>query len=265
MMVDILRKLSTVYEGRHIPIFVDDGSDDSETVSILSTLNDGKTTVLHTNHLRPAGARNYGIERARGKYILPLDSDDTIEPTYLEKAVNVLETQPDIGVVYCQADLFGEKSGRWELPDYSRRAMLLDNIVFVTSMFYRSDWETVGGFKTNMDAGMEDYDFWLSILELGREIYQIPEVLFHYRIKPVSRTTSFQESCPQVQQIYRRIFENHKDFYKNNYDEVIPIMRDALIEQIFLRKKLETELKMVQGVKNIPILGKFIKWIIEHN
>ena len=30
-------------------------------------------------------------------------------------------------------------------------------------------------------------------------------------------------------------------------------MRDALIEQIFLRKKLETELKMVQGVKNIPI------------
>ena len=54
-------------------------------------------------------------------------------------------------------------------------------------------------------------------------------------------------------------------FYKNNYDEVIPIMRDALIEQIFLRKKLETELKMVQGVKNIPILGKFIKWIIEHN
>ena len=246
-------------------IIVDDGSDDSETVSILSTLNDGKTTVLHTNHLRPAGARNYGIERAGGKYILPLDSDDTIEPTYLEKAVNVLETQPDIGVVYCQADLFGEKSGRWELPDYSRRAMLLDNIVFVTSMFYRSDWETVGGFKTNMDAGMEDYDFWLSILELGREIYQIPEVLFHYRIKPVSRTTSFQESCPQVQQIYRRIFENHKDFYKNNYDEVIPIMRDALIEQIFLRKKLETELKMVQGVKNIPILGKFIKWIIEHN
>ena len=112
---------------------------------------------------------------------------------------------------------------------------------------------------------MEDYDFWLSILEFGREIYQIPEVLFHYRIKPVSRTTSFQESCPQVQQIYRRIFENHKDFYKNNYDEVIPIMRDALIEQIFLRKKLETELKMVQGVKNIPILGKFIKWIIEHN
>ena len=60
--------------------------------------------------------------------------------------------------------------------------MLLDNIVFVTSMFYRSDWETVGGFKTNMDAGMEDYDFWLSILELGREIYQIPEVLFHEQL-----------------------------------------------------------------------------------
>lgn len=90
------------------------------------------------------------------------------------------------------------------------RKMLLDNVVFVTALFYREDWEKIGGFNTNMQAGMEDYDFWLGILELGKEIYQIPEILFHYRIKPVSRTTGFQSDYIQVQQVYRQIYDNHK-------------------------------------------------------
>lgn len=244
-------------------IVIDDGSDDTETQKIISELNKKNITVLHTNHLRPAGARNYGIAHANGKYILPLDSDDMIEPTYIEKAVKLLETHSEVGVVYCQADLFGERNGRWDLPDYSRDQMLLDNIVFVTAMFYRKDWELVGGFKTNMDAGMEDYDFWLSILELGREIYQIPEILFHYRIKPVSRTTNFQDDSLQVQQIYRRIFDNHKKFYEENYDIVIPVLRDALIEQIFLRKRLEKQLEYVKRVKDIPIMGAILKKILE--
>lgn len=246
-------------------IVIDDGSDDIETQKIIYGLKKrNNILILHTNHLRPAGARNYGIEHAKGKYILPLDSDDMIEPTYIEKAVEILERRPLVGVVYCQADLFGEAKGKWNLPDYSREQLLLDNIVFVTAMFYKKDWELVGGFKTNMDAGMEDYDFWLSILELGREIYQIPEILFHYRIKSVSRTTMFQDNSLQVQKIYRRIFENHKRFYKENYDVVIPVLRDALIEQIFLRKRLEKQLEYVKKIKQIPVLGWILKRLLKN-
>ena len=156
-------------------IIVDDGSDDEETLKIIKGLGDEKIKVFHTEHLRPAGARNYGISHATGTYILPLDSDDTIDKTYIQKAVEVIDNNPKVGVVYCQADLFGEKSGLWDLPKYSFNTMLLDNIVFVTALFYKSDWEKVGGFNTAMVAGMEDYDFWLSIMSLGREIYQIPE------------------------------------------------------------------------------------------
>lgn len=158
-------------------IVVDDGSNDDHTLKVLNDkVTDSDIKLIRTNRLRPAGARNAGIAEATGKYILPLDSDDTIEPDYVEKAVNILNTNNHIGVVYCYADLFGERSGRWDLPNYSLEKMLLDNIVFVTAMFYKEDWEKVGGFNTNMEHGMEDYDFWLSLLELGREIYQIPEV-----------------------------------------------------------------------------------------
>lgn len=239
-------------------IIIDDGSDDEETQKILNNLAD-EVTLLKTNHLKPAGARNYGIQKAKGKYILPLDSDDKIAPSYVEKAIKILEGNDNIGVVYCQADLFGEKHGRWDLPDYSFDKMLLDNVVFVTALFYKEDWQKVGGFNTQMLAGMEDYDFWLAIMALGREIYQIPEVLFHYRIKPQSRTTNFQSDYVQMQATYRQIYDNHRNFYEQHREKYAKILRDALVEQVALRMKYEKAFQKVEEYYKKPILGKILK------
>lgn len=244
-------------------IIVDDGSDDEETKRIINEIQNPKIKVFHTEHLRPAGARNYGIQKAEGTYILPVDSDDRIHEEYMEKAVKMIESNPRIGVVYCKAELFGEKSGSWNLPDYSFKHMLLDNIVFVTALFYKSDWEKVGGFNTSMAQGMEDYDFWLSILGLEREICQIPEALFYYRIKPVSRTTNFQDNCVQVQNIYQQIYYNHKEFYQKHYDEYALVLRDALIEQIFIRRKYEERWEKISKMVSYPVIGNIIRRLIK--
>jgi len=240
-------------------IIIDDGSDDEHTLNVLNNFKQSGIKVLRTERLGPAGARNAGIAAAAGKYILPLDADDKIEPEYLEKAVKVLEENEHIGVVYCYANLFGERSGRWGLPNYSFEKMLLDNIVFVTALFYKEDWEKVGGFRVEMKHGMEDYDFWLSIMELGREIYQIPEVLFHYRIKPKSRTTEFMHNAEIVKQTYRDIYYNHPVFYEKYKDQYAVILRDALIEQLFINRKLQESIKILEKIKRIPILKYIIK------
>lgn len=245
-------------------IIIDDGSDDEETIKIINSINDKRITVLYTEHIRPAGARNFGIQHAKGKYILPVDSDDIIDKTYMEKAVKIIESDPKIGVVYCQAELFGEQEGRWDLPNYCFEKMLLDNIVFVSALFYKEDWKKVGGFSTTMAAGMEDYDFWLSIMSLGREIYQIPEALFYYRIKPVSRTTSFQNNCDQVQETYRIMYHNHQAFYREHADQYAMILRDALIEQIFLRRKYEEQCEKVERLTSYPVIGKIILKMLEY-
>lgn len=242
-------------------IVIDDGSTDEQTIRVLKNL-EKDIICLKTNHLRPAGARNYGIQHATGKYIMPVDSDDIIDRKYIEKAVNIIESDKTIGAVYCEANLFGEKKGRWDLPKYSFDKMLLDNIVFVTALFYREDWVKVGGYSTTMDAGMEDYDFWLSILELGKEIYQIPEVLFHYRIKKNSRTTKFQSNVIQIQEIYRKIYDNHINFYSKYQSEYAKILRDALIEQVALRTKYEDYFSRIQDIYRIPVIGKIIKRLL---
>lgn len=244
-------------------IIVDDGSDDSNTISALQSLSaQSNTKVIHTEHVRPAGARNAGIEVATGAYILPLDSDDRIEPDYIEKAVAIMDSKEQIGVVYCHADLFGEQTGPWELPDYSFQAMLLDNIVFVTALFRREDWVKVGGFRTTMTHGMEDYDFWLSILELGREIYQLPEVLFHYRIKPSSRTTSFMENSSVVQETYRMLYLQHPSFYEKHQKEYALVLRDALVDQILLNRAYQKSIGVLNKLKKIPIVKQLVRKMI---
>lgn len=254
-------------------IVIDDGSDEPETLRVLEQLEEMPyVRLLRTNHVRPAGARNAGIQAARGTYILPLDADDTIEPTYMEKAVKILNENPHVGVVYCKADLFGEQSGPWGLPDYSLRAMLQDNIVFVTSMFRREDWERVGGFNTNMHAGMEDYDFWLSILELDREVVQIPEVLFHYRIKPKSRTTGFQNSVEQIKDTYHTLYRNHTALYEKHRELYDLSMRDTMIDLIQHRRALDEEVVRLRAevqrneiLNSVPIWKRVVNKYVFHN
>ncbi len=250
-------------------IIVDDGSDDAETIAALDVLAKEKNIhVLHTTHVGPSTARNAAIREARGKYILPLDADDTIDPTYIEKAVKILESHKDTGVVYCEADLFGAQSGKWDLPAYSFETMLFDNIVFVTALFSKADWEKVGGFNENMKAGMEDYDFWLSILGEGKKIEQIPEVLFHYRIKDSSRTTQFQQDPSRIKETYHQLFNNHRAFLLAHADVLIPNMRDVLIDQLYLRRVAEQQAaeyrqqaRAIVKVREIPVLGKVLQKI----
>lgn len=233
-------------------IIIDDGSDDPETVDIIGKIHFPRLKILHTDHLRPAGARNAGILQASGVYILPLDADDTIEPTYIEKAVRILDAQPEVGIVYCHADLFGIETGKWELADYSLKTQLVDNCIFVTSMFRREDWEAVGGFSTDFIYGLEDYDFWLSIIELGREVVQLPGILFHYRIKSGSRSSAFKNSLDKIQQTYIMLYERHKELYLKNIDMYCLELRRVLNHYIWM---LQTKANSDNGFK--PILQEW--------
>lgn len=212
-------------------IVIDDGSDDGRTKAVLGSLAGERIRVLHTAHAGPSGARNEGIRQAAGAYILPLDADDRIDAAYIPEAMALLERKPGVGAVYCHAALFGEKSGRWELPDYSFERMLVENLVFVTAMFRKADWEAVGGFRTDMKDGMEDYDFFIGLLALGRTIEQLPQTYFFYRIKKKSRTTEFLRDQEAVKRAFHQIYEHHAAFYQAHAQCYAEALRNELIQQ----------------------------------
>ncbi|HNX59960.1 MAG TPA: glycosyltransferase family A protein, partial [Spirochaetota bacterium] len=100
-------------------IIVNDGSTDEITNEKLKSYCRPRTRVLTTENQGLAEARNTGIRNSSGVYILPLDADDVIAETYLEKAVAILDGNQKVGIVYSRAMLFGERSGEWRLPVYS--------------------------------------------------------------------------------------------------------------------------------------------------
>jgi len=194
-------------------VIVDDGSPDPTTRQLLDQAAWPRTRIIRQANAGPAAARNRAVQEATGTYILPLDADDTIEPEYVAKAVEVLDARPEVGVVYCKATKFGAEQGPWLLPDYALRELVIDNVIFVTALFRKEDWLAVGGYNERLRHGVEDYEFWVKIVHLGREVVQLDEYLFNYRIQHKSRTTSFQEGRANVVATYAEIFRTNKDFY----------------------------------------------------
>jgi glycosyltransferase involved in cell wall biosynthesis len=216
--------LNQTYQDFEI-VVINDGSTDLKTLDIIKGYNKPKTKVIHTDNQGLAQARNNGIKASKGKYILPLDADDKIGNIYIEEAVKILDTQEKIGIVYCEAELFGDQTGKWKLPDYRFPDILLGNVIFCSAFFRRSDWEKTSGYNSNMIYGWEDYDFWLSILELGREVYCIPKVLFFYRRH--AETMSKRMDREHFIYSYSQIFKNHQALYASNISTVFAAMADA--------------------------------------
>ncbi len=201
-------------------VIVDDGSTDADTIELLKTATWPRTRVFTQSNAGPSAARNKGIAEATGEFILPLDADDKIVPTYVEKALAVMASRPDVGIVYCKAQKFGAESGPWQLPPYTPEELVIDNVIFITSLFRKSDWVRAGGFNEKLRHGVEDYDFWVKLLSMDLAVVQLDEFLFHYRVQDVSRTTSFNKQREVVIATYADIFRSNIDFYAKNAETI---------------------------------------------
>jgi glycosyltransferase involved in cell wall biosynthesis len=200
-------------------IIVNDGSTDPETVKLLGSYDKPKTRVIHTCNQGVSAARNTGIREACGMYILPLDADDKIGPRYLEKAVNLLETSPDVVIVYCERVLFGEREGVDSLPKYDPKSLLIDNCIYPAALFRKCDWNTVGGYSEKMVYGWEDWDFWISLSELNKQVVKIPEPLFFYRVRSNSRDHTLRY-LQKIAMMFLMVLR-HKRLYLRNLDLLV--------------------------------------------
>ncbi|GMQ31549.1 glycosyltransferase family A protein [Algoriphagus confluentis] len=173
-------------------ILVNDGSVDRSLEICLDWKNlyPDQIRVIHQRNQGPSVARNHGIENANGKYILPLDADDKIHSDYMSEAIDFLEKNPDTKLVYCLAEKFGIKQGPWNLKSFSLSNLALDNMIFVSGVYRKKDWEKTGGYDPRFLWGWEDWEFWINFLKNGGKVYRLPFVGFYYRTRKGSRRKS---------------------------------------------------------------------------
>lgn len=184
-------------------ILVVDGGSGAESLQALRALERPKTRIYYRTGRHFVGDnRNFGIARARGKYICCLDADDMLRPTYLEKALFLLETRA-YDVVSTSIQTFGEETGVYGVKRFPVLAdMVQGNHVPTCAVFRRDLWERAGGYQDNgigRDYFYEDWRLWVRFAALGARIANIvDEPLFRYRVHSQGSLSKQNEAVPAI-------------------------------------------------------------------
>lgn len=171
-------------------IVVNDGSTDGSNFLVEEYAD--RVKVIHQVNKGLPSARNTGIMNAKGEYILPLDADDKLLSTAVERMEKVFE-DTDAGIVSPSFTTFGLDSRDVILdmrPDLE--SFKGGNRIGYCSMFRRSDLLEMGGYSPRMTFGYEDLHMTIGLLKRGKKIYTIPEPLWMYRTKANSMITTAQ-------------------------------------------------------------------------
>jgi glycosyltransferase involved in cell wall biosynthesis len=227
-------------------IIINDGSpDNTKEVAQEWVKKDARFIYLYKENGGLSSARNTGIAIAEGEFILPLDADDRIGKDYTLLAMKAFQEDTDLKLVYCKAEKFGEESGSWNLPYFSLFELARQNMIFCSAFYRKKEWERVGGYDVNMVFGLEDWDFWISILKNGGNVACLDEIGFYYRIKSESMVNNiFTE---KRKEIFEYLSIKHADFIVSKLGSTIIL--DHVLQEYF--KKLDKRLKSKKFVVDL--------------
>lgn len=237
-------------------IVVNDGSpDNTEEIANRYVDKDNRFKYVWKENGGLSSARNLGILNSEGEFLLPLDSDDIIAPTYVEKCMLYFKHHPETKLVYSKAVFFGERKGLWLLDDYEYEKFIWKNCIFCSAMFRRADYDKTTGYNPNMKFGFEDWDFYLSLLGKEDKVHRIDEVLFYYR-KKEKKSVAIKTDALDIykEEALVQLYHNHEDIYAPylpHCQERVVLYHDDSPE------KLRSELRQIRS-SNAYRLGKFL-------
>lgn len=154
---------------------------------------DQKLKIVDQDNQGLSESRNTGIRAGDGEFILPLDSDDWIEPNYLAKTIPQMADH-NIGIVSTDMQYEGLLHNRIRPRGLTLEDQMHSNNLPVCSLIRREAYQQTNGYETifveiagsQKSPGYEDWNMWIDILKRGWKVAVVNEPLFHYRVKPIS-------------------------------------------------------------------------------
>ena len=230
-------------------IVVNDGSKDN-TSEVAKRYPNVKLIEQPNKGL--SGARNSGIKKAAGGWILTLDADDKIHPDFVKKTIGLND------IVTTTLETFGDEKRIWKSnlihPTYND--LVEKNHLNCCSLFKKDVWTSVGGYDEQMRDGYEDWDFWIRATKNGFNITRIDDVLFYYRKHGVSMVTHARKNHDKIMAYMRKKREQTEPI-----DIVIPLGKGSTWKNNELRYALRSIEKNIRNFRNIVIVGELPEWI----
>lgn len=190
-------------------IIVNDGSRD-DTRDTVFEIGDPRIVYLEKNNGGVSSARNFGLRRARGRYISYLDDDNIYYPNHLKLLSEYLDRHPAVGLVYGKVH-FKEADSVY-VPcwfDYSKNRLELDNCIPSNALMHRRMCIKKAGFFDEGLAIGEDWDMWLRISD-SYKLHHLRRFVAQHRFHPKNRISLIDYSKSYMRTIKKRLAMNRK-------------------------------------------------------
>jgi GT2 family glycosyltransferase len=221
----LVRLAAATPPGTYEVVLVDNGSTDA-TPELLAGLSGDVRIVRNDQNLGFARACNQGAEAARGRHLVFLNNDTEPHPGWLEPLIEVLDSEPDVGVVgskllfpnglvqhagvwlardVARGGLYGYHRLYGSVPDDALVGARADlQVVTGAALAIRSElFSDVGGFDEAYWNGNEDVDLCLKVRAAGhRVVYEPRSTLTHH--ESVSGPERFLRATENVRLLNER-------------------------------------------------------------
>lgn len=167
-------------------VVIDDGSTDG-TDELFGSLHDERFRYQWQPNRGLSAARNLGMERARGRYITFLDSDDEYLPDHLAVRVEMLDGRPDLDLVHGGLVVVGASPFVPDFDDETRMISLYECAVGGTFFMRRTVPDVVGPFEP-LDFG-DDTEFMRRASQIVRVATVEEATYVYHRDTPGSMVT----------------------------------------------------------------------------
>lgn len=239
-------------------LIIDDGSKDEESLKKLKDIEklDSRIKVFHKQNEGLAATRDFGASKATAssKYLMFLDDDDLIEPTFFECAYWTLETNKEASWAYSDSVGFETMEYTWNKFFDSEKLKKVNELI--SEAFVRkTDFNEVNGYELREKAVNEDWNFWLKLLAKGKFPVHMSFYGQWYRRKEAGELKKASENKKRsleiinetASKIKTRVNAIQYPRYKYNYNDII-----ENVENIITPKIQKTEEEKINILFIIP-------------
>ena len=167
-------------------IIVNDGSTNEESIEKLKEIEkiDKRIKVLSKENSGLAATRDFGADKSdkNAEYLIFLDDDDVIHPTYLECAYATLQTNKEASWAYTDVVNFEGMEYKW-IKWFDSEIEKKENLLVATALIRKKDFFEVNGYELREKAVNEDWNLWLKLLAVGKKPVRMNFDGFWYRRK----------------------------------------------------------------------------------
>jgi glycosyltransferase involved in cell wall biosynthesis/ADP-heptose:LPS heptosyltransferase/tetratricopeptide (TPR) repeat protein/ubiquinone/menaquinone biosynthesis C-methylase UbiE len=197
-------------------IVVDDGSTDN-TADIVRGFKNEPIKYFFKENGGVASARNLGLQKSGGAFIIMLDSDDMMTPDYIASHLQGFEQHPETDMVYCDDLLIDEQDKPIRVinrPEYANTDGIISDmfrcgfpVVHFKTCIKRSVFDKLGLYDERLIVA-EDYDMMRRFVKQQLKMRHLPAALYLRRLRADSLSKDFNAAKVKSHfDVIRRITE----------------------------------------------------------